>query len=134
MVTCIVNIFLLQIFILQSNKRDMDYSYPSLFQDSFVGRNRYHLNNYYRCIVVFKGWLLSLILCVVFSRSLFVLLSFFFWPLCCLSFSDYPFGIFKLVLLTFNMFGFNSFPQFYFHTISISIYSFARGLSRDFIY
>jgi hypothetical protein len=52
---------------------------------------------------------------VVFCRSLFVLLSFFFWPLCCLSFghcvvwilaivlsgflrfkdSDYPFGIYK---------------------------------------
>ena len=42
---------------------------------------------------------------VVFCRSLFVLLSFFFWSLCCLSFdirllitplvsSDYPFGIF----------------------------------------
>jgi hypothetical protein len=42
----------------------------------------------------------SLILCVVFSRSLFVLLSFFFWPLCCLSFSDYPFGFFKIWLRT----------------------------------
>jgi hypothetical protein len=30
----------------------------------------------------------SLGLCVVFCRSLFVLLSFFFWPLCCLSFFD----------------------------------------------
>ena len=28
----------------------------------------------------------SLVFCVVFCRSLFVLLSFFFWPLCCLSF------------------------------------------------
>ena len=28
----------------------------------------------------------SLILCVMFCRSLFVLLSFFIWPLCCLSF------------------------------------------------
>jgi len=28
----------------------------------------------------------SLVLCVMFYRSLFVLLSFFFWPLCCLSF------------------------------------------------
>jgi hypothetical protein len=36
----------------------------------------------------------------MFCRSLFVLLSFFFWQLCCLSFSDsdYPFGI-KLFLL-----------------------------------
>jgi hypothetical protein len=35
----------------------------------------------------------------IFCRSLFVLLSFFFWPLC-LQFtdSDYPFGIFKLFL------------------------------------
>jgi len=30
----------------------------------------------------------SLVFCVVFYRSLFVLLSFFFWPLCCLSFFD----------------------------------------------
>jgi hypothetical protein len=30
----------------------------------------------------------SLVLCVMFCRSLFVLLSFFFWPLCCLSFID----------------------------------------------
>ena len=27
----------------------------------------------------------SLVFCVVFCRSLFVLLSIFFWPLCCLS-------------------------------------------------
>ena len=44
----------------------------------------------------------SLVLCVMLCRSLFVLLSFFFLPMCCLSFfdrytdSDYPFGIFKL--------------------------------------
>ena len=36
----------------------------------------------------------------MFCRSLFLLLSFFFWPFCCLSFfqltdSDYSFGIFK---------------------------------------
>jgi hypothetical protein len=30
----------------------------------------------------------SLVLCVIFCRSLFVLLFFFFWPLCCLSFFD----------------------------------------------
>ena len=30
----------------------------------------------------------SLVFCVVFCRWLFVLLSFFFWPLCCLSFFD----------------------------------------------
>jgi hypothetical protein len=30
----------------------------------------------------------SLVFCVVFCRSLFVLLSFFFWSLCCLSFFD----------------------------------------------
>jgi hypothetical protein len=30
----------------------------------------------------------SLVFCVVFCRSLFFLLSFFCWPLCCLSFSD----------------------------------------------
>ena len=45
----------------------------------------------------------SLVLCVMFCRSLFVLLYFFFWPLCCLFFLDlqifiiyYTFGIFKL--------------------------------------
>ena len=56
--------------------------------------------------LVFRGvrviW--SLVLCVLLCRSLFVLLSFFFWPLCCLSFFDlrilinYPFGIFELFL------------------------------------
>ena len=30
----------------------------------------------------------TLVFCVVFCRSLFVLLSFFCWPLCCLSFFD----------------------------------------------
>jgi hypothetical protein len=44
----------------------------------------------------------SLVLCVMFCRSLFVLLYFFFWPLCCLSFDlrilITPFGIFKLFL------------------------------------
>ena len=35
----------------------------------------------------------------IFHRSLCVLLSLFFWPLCCLFFdSNYPFGIFKLLL------------------------------------
>jgi hypothetical protein len=37
----------------------------------------------------------SLVLCIMFCRSLFVLLSCFFWPLCCLSF-DLLIGIFKL--------------------------------------
>jgi len=48
----------------------------------------------------------------MFCRSLFVLLSFFFWPLCCLFFFtnyDYPFGIFKLFLREYvnecHMFG-----------------------------
>jgi hypothetical protein len=42
----------------------------------------------------------SFVFCVMFCRSLFVLLSFFFWPLCCLwcTKSDYHFGIFKLFL------------------------------------
>jgi hypothetical protein len=44
----------------------------------------------------------SLVLCVVFCRSLFVLLSFFFWPLCWLScdlrIRIVPFGVFKLFL------------------------------------
>jgi len=38
------------------------------------------------------GW--SLVFCVAFCRSLFVLLSYFFWPFCCLSFFDYGFHSF----------------------------------------
>ena len=42
----------------------------------------------------------SQVFCVMFCRSLFVLLSFFYWPLCCLLLlftdSDCPFGIFNL--------------------------------------
>ena len=30
----------------------------------------------------------SLVFCVMFCRSLFVILTFFFWPVCCLFFSD----------------------------------------------
>ena len=51
----------------------------------------------------------SLVLCVMLCRSLFVLLSLFIWPLCCLSLdlgilvSDYPFGIFKPFLGTMEM-------------------------------
>jgi hypothetical protein len=49
----------------------------------------------------------SLVFCVMFCRSLFVLLSFFLWPLCCLFFFDLriritPFGIFKLFLLNYD--------------------------------
>ena len=44
----------------------------------------------------------SLVLCACFCRSVLVLLSFFFWPLCCLFFfdirNDYHFGIFKFFL------------------------------------
>jgi hypothetical protein len=51
----------------------------------------------------------------MFCRSLFVLLYFFFWPLCCLfaillyvrlrsTDSDYPFGIFKLFLVLLGLF------------------------------
>jgi len=41
----------------------------------------------------------------MFCRSLFVILSFFFCPLCSSSCtdSDYPFGIFKLFLSIFNL-------------------------------
>ena len=39
----------------------------------------------------------SLVLCVMFCRSLFVLLSFLFWPLCCLSFFDLQILITPLV-------------------------------------
>jgi len=44
----------------------------------------------------------SLVFCVIFCRSLFVLLSFFFWPLYCQSFFDWqllitPFGIFSCI-------------------------------------
>jgi len=39
----------------------------------------------------------SLLFCVVFCRSLFVLLSNFFWPLCCLSFFDLRLLIIPLI-------------------------------------
>ena len=39
----------------------------------------------------------SLVLCLMFCRSLFVLLSFFFWPLCCLFFFDIRILITSLV-------------------------------------
>ena len=39
----------------------------------------------------------SLILCVMFCRSLLVLLYFFYWPLCCLFFFDIPILITPLV-------------------------------------
>ena len=53
----------------------------------------------------------SLVFYVVFCRSLFVLLSFFFWPLYCLSFDlrfqITPFGIFllfvEILLLLYKM-------------------------------
>jgi hypothetical protein len=58
------------------------------------------------CLWCFSlNWKLDLhvlVLCVMFCRSLFFLLYFFFWPLRCLLLrytdSDYPFGIFKLFL------------------------------------
>jgi hypothetical protein len=43
-----------------------------------------HMSSPTVCSGVRVDW--SLVFCVVFCRSLFVLLSFFFWPLCCLSF------------------------------------------------
>ena len=44
----------------------------------------------------------SLVFCIVFCRSLFVLVFFFIWPLCCMSFFtafDYTFGIIHFVIL-----------------------------------
>ena len=43
----------------------------------------------------------SLVLCVMVGRSLFVLLSFLIWPLCCLSFFDLRILITPLVSLNF---------------------------------
>lgn len=40
----------------------------------------------------------SLVFRVMFCRSMFVLLTFFVWPLYCTD-SDYSFGIFKIILL-----------------------------------
>ena len=58
-------------------------------------------------------------------RSLFVLLYFFFWPSCCLLLlftdSDYPFGIFKLFLTSFNI------------IISVVLYSILSVLGYCFI-
>ena len=50
----------------------------------------------------------SLVLCVVFCSSLFVLLSFFIWSLCCLSFFGFwcsPLGVFKFFFL-YSLFSF----------------------------
>jgi len=48
---------------------------------------------------VFSGFHVtgSLVLCEMFCRSLFVVLSVFFWPLCCLSFFDLQIQITPLV-------------------------------------
>ena len=43
------------------------------------------------------GFTRSLVLCVMFSRSLFVVLYVFFWPLCCLFFSELRLPVTSLV-------------------------------------
>ena len=51
-------------------------------------------NNYLQLNMITDCWFLwgsccsIFVFCVMFCRSLFVLSSFFFWPLCCLSFFD----------------------------------------------
>ena len=45
----------------------------------------------------------SFVFCVVFCRSLFVLLSSIFWPLCCLTFSDLRLFITPLVSSNFSL-------------------------------
>ena len=48
--------------------------------------------------IFFRIWFVpSLVFCVIFCRSLFVLLSFFFWPLYCQSFFDWQLLITLLV-------------------------------------
>jgi len=66
--------------------------------------------------------------CVMLCRSLFVHLSYFFWPLCCLSIFDLrimiaPFGIFKL-FLQYNRFVmiFHSFSCQWFERTSFWIF------------
>ena len=66
------------------------------FNRKIVDRDKTKPFNIYTSILHF--WLGFM---CMFCRSLFVLLSFFFWPLCFLSFSDLrilinPFGVFKL--------------------------------------
>jgi hypothetical protein len=51
-------------------------------------------------IVVRVAW--SLVFCVIFCRSLFVLLSFFIWPLYCISFFDIQILITPLVYSNFS--------------------------------
>jgi hypothetical protein len=56
--------------------------------------------------------------CVMFCRSLFVLLFLSFWSLCCLFYfrftaSDYPFGIYKLFLVFIEDIEFRSKLQYY---------------------
>jgi hypothetical protein len=95
----------------------------------------------------------SLVVCVVVCKSLFVLLSLFFWPLCCLFFcllaivlsvllsfghcvvcsslftaSDYPFGIFWLLCcLFFFIYGF-WLPLWYLLAIVLSVLLYLRLL------
>ena len=62
------------------------------------------LNYYLLTLPVFSGVRVtrSLVFCVMFCRSLFVFLSFFFWPLCCLSCFDLRILITPLVSSNFS--------------------------------
>ena len=69
----------------------------------------------------------------MYCRSLFVLLPFFFWPLCCLSSlltdSYYPFGIFKLFLPSPLLI----FQTFFYRSLGITckkISGYAKGYSH----
>ena len=78
-----------------------NFSWSSMYSKYMFNVNRKHFNSfaqnymftflqYMRSPPVFSAVrdVQSLVFCVVFYRGLFVLLSFFFWPLCCLSFFD----------------------------------------------
>jgi hypothetical protein len=46
----------------------------------------------------------SLLFCIMFCRSLFIRLYFFFWPFCCLSFFDLRLLVTSLISLNFSYF------------------------------
>ena len=60
----------------------------------------------------------SLVLYVMFCRSLFVLLSFFFWPLCCLFF-DLRILITPLVSSSSSCINFSTTPYFVIHCFNV---------------
>jgi hypothetical protein len=79
----------------------------------------------------------SCVICVVFCRSLFVPLSFFFWPLCCLSFAlrilITPFCYFNLFLRSKSKWT-NTFLNFVMFWILTWLNETNYGFVRDYVF